>query len=129
MTIVKVEGVKQNGMVRSITMDKRVLIIDDERDFGFLMTEFFLKKGCKVFIAYSIAEGMKILENERPDFVFLDNSLPDGFGWREAEFILEKYPHARLILISTLEVPHTSSPAFNVLYKPLINDELRRLFG
>jgi DNA-binding response OmpR family regulator len=117
-------------MIRSTTMnDKRILIIDDEKDFGFLMTEFFLKKGCKVSIAYSIAEGMKILENEKPDYIFLDNSLPDGFGWREAEFILGNYPQARLILISTLEAPHTSSPSFNVLYKPLINEELHRLFG
>ena len=106
-----------------------ILIIDDERDFGFLMSEFFLKKGCKVSIAYSIAEGLKILESEKPDYVFLDNSLPDGFGWREAEFILGNYPDARLILISTLEVPYTSSSSFNVLYKPLINEELRRLFG
>lgn len=109
--------------------NKKVLVIDDEEDFGFLMTEFFSKKGFKVFLASSIAKGLEILERENPDFAFLDNNLPDGFGWSETEFILMNYPHTRLNLVSTQEVPKTSVSSFQILYKPFIKDELNRIFN
>jgi DNA-binding NtrC family response regulator len=108
---------------------KKVLIIDDEEDFGFLMTEFFSKKGYQVFVASSIATGLKILESENPDFIFLDNNLPDGFGWSKTEFILINYPHTRLNLISAMEVPKTSASSFGILYKPSIQDELKKIFN
>jgi DNA-binding response OmpR family regulator len=97
-------------MVRATMKDKRVLIIDDEIDFGFLMTDFFSRRGGKVFIANSIKDGLRVLENEKPDLIFLDNNLPDGFGWGKTEYILGNYPNAQLILI-VRSVPKTSSPS------------------
>ena len=108
---------------------KKVLVIDDEEDFGVLMTEFFSKRGYQVFIAPSIAQGLQILESENPDFIFLDNNLPDGLGWGEAEFILMNYPNTRLNLMSAMEVPKTSASSFNILYKPFITDELNKIFN
>jgi DNA-binding response OmpR family regulator len=107
---------------------KKVLIIDDEEDFGFLMTDFFTKKGYQVFVAPSIAKGMEILKSENPDFIFLDNNLPDGCGWSETEFILMNYPNTRLNLISALDVPKTSASSFQIMYKPFIKDELNKIF-
>lgn len=109
--------------------NKKVLIIDDEEDFSFLMTEFFSRKGFTVFIASSIAKGLEILERENPDFTFLDNNLPDGFGWGETAFILLNYPHTKLNLVSAQEVPKTSVSSFQILYKPYITDELNRIFN
>ncbi len=109
--------------------NKKILIVDDERDFGVLMTSFFLKKKFHVFVAYSIADGMDILEKEKPDFIFLDNNLPDGLGWEKTEFILHYYPQTQLHLISALAVPKTSSLSFHILYKPTIQEELIKLFG
>jgi len=106
---------------------KKVLIIDDEEDFGFLMMDFFSKKGYKVFVASSLAQGLKILEDEHPELIFLDNNLPDGLGWSETEFILMNYPNTRLNLISALDVPKTSASSFTILYKPFIQDELSKL--
>lgn len=108
---------------------KKVLVIDDEEDFGFLMSEYFSTKGYSTFIASSIAEGLQILENENPDFIFLDNNLPDGLGWGATEFILMNYPKTQLNLISAMEVPKTSASSFNILYKPTIKDELNKIFN
>lgn len=108
---------------------KKVLIIDDEEDFRFLMSEYFSKKGFTILIASSIAEGLQLLESENPDFIFLDNNLPDGFGWGEAEYILMNYPNTQLNLISAMEVPKTSASSFNILYKPTIKDELNKIFN
>jgi len=108
---------------------KKVLVIDDEEDFGLLMRNYFTKKKYQVFVAHSIADGLKLLEEEKPDLIFLDNNLPDGLGWGKTEFILMNYPNTQLNLISALDVPKTSSSSFRILHKPFMSDELTKMFG
>ena len=107
---------------------KGVLIVDDEADFRLLMKDFFGNNGYAVFLADSLSTGLEMLQREKPDIVLLDNILPDGLGWSKVEFILSNYPKTQLILVSALEVPKTSSSSFSILYKPLIKDELRKMF-
>ncbi len=104
------------------------MIIDDEPDFGFLMKTFFNKRGFDVLIANSLAKGLQLLKEEHPDYIFLDNNLPDGLGWGKTDFILANYPSVNLNLISALEVPKTSNSSFRILYKPFIKDELVKMF-
>ena len=107
---------------------KRVLIVDDEADFRLLIKDFFDRKGCIVFLANSLTAGLEMLQLEKPDVLLLDNMLPDGLGWSKTEFILANYPKTQLILITAMEVPKTSSSSFNIFYKPIIKDELRKMF-
>jgi DNA-binding response OmpR family regulator len=107
---------------------KKVLIIDDEEDFGFLMKRFFSQKNFEVFVAYTIADGMKILDEQKPDIIFLDNNLPDGYGWDKTEFILTTYPQTQLNLISALNVPKTSASSFRILEKQMLLKELPKMF-
>ena len=109
--------------------NKKVLIIDDEEDLGVLLKHFFTVKKIDVYVARTIAEGMKLLEEEKPDFIFLDNNLPDGLGWGKTEYILVNYPQTQLNLISGLDVPKTSSSSFRILEKPLLWEELTKMFG
>lgn len=106
-----------------------VLIIDDEQDFGLLMERYFSSKNFDVFVAMTITEGIKIFDEIHPDVVFLDNNLPDGFGWGKADYILQKHPTTKLHLISALDVPKTSASCFTILEKPLIWEELNKMFG
>ena len=110
-------------------VNKKILIIDDETDFGFLMKSFFSSRHHVVFIAQTLAEGMRTLEDEKPDYIFLDNHLPDGCGWGKTEFILDNYPHVHLNLISAMDVPKTSASSFRILFKPTMHDELTKIFG
>ena len=120
-------------MTRAVTVStpmnaKKVLVIDDEVDFGILMKNFLSPKKYEVYVAHTIAEGMKLLDDVRPDVIFLDNQLPDGFGWGKTEFILLNYPHSALNLISALDVPVTSASGFRILHKPMLKEELVRMF-
>jgi DNA-binding response OmpR family regulator len=108
--------------------NRKVLIIDDEEDFGMLMKRFFSQKNYDVFVAYNIADGMKLLEEHRPDVIFLDNNLPDGYGWDKTDFILTTYPQIQLNLISALNVPKTSASAFRILEKQMLLKELPKMF-
>jgi DNA-binding response OmpR family regulator len=112
-----------------IYMKKRkVLIIDDEEDFGMLMKRFFSQKNYEVYVAYTISDGLKLLDEHLPDIIFLDNNLPDGYGWDKTDYILTTYPQTQLNLISALNVPKTSSSSFRILEKQMLLKELPKMF-
>ena len=109
--------------------NRKVLIIDDEKDFGMLMSRFFSERKFDVYMAYTISEGMKVLEEQKPDIIFLDNILPYGYGWDKTEFILSNYPQTQLNLISALNVPKTSASTFRIIEKQLLLKELPKMFA
>lgn len=106
---------------------KKILVIDDEKDFQILMQSFFTTNGHQVFVAGTIKEGLLILDEEHPDFLFLDNKLPDGLGWESTEYILKNYPKVELNLISANDVPRTITSSFRIFEKPVQFDELKKL--
>ncbi|CAN5375166.1 hypothetical protein BH11BAC2_BH11BAC2_06980 [soil metagenome] len=103
---------------------KKVLLIDDDEDFGMLMKKLLTDENYNFFVAHTLADGLLLLEKEKPDFVFLDNILPDGLGWEKMEYILVHYPNTQLNLLSALSVPKTSASTFRILEKPLTQLEL-----
>ena len=107
--------------------NKKMLVIDDEKDFGFLMKSFFSTQMYDVYIAYTLAQGMKMLEEEKPDVIFLDNNLPDGLGWGKTDYIIMNHPQAQLNLISALSVPRACNSSFRILQKPLQFEELQKI--
>lgn len=103
---------------------KKILLIDDDKDFGILMKKMLINENFDFLMAHTIKEGMLLFEIENPEIVFLDNILPDGLGWEKTEYILHNYPQTQLILLSGLSVPKTSSSTFRILEKPLTRSEL-----
>jgi two-component system, OmpR family, response regulator len=81
-------------------MGAKVLIIDDERDTCTLLRKFLTRLGYKVFTASTLQTGLTMVDNVIPDIVFLDNNLPDGFGWEHISVIQKALPKARINLIS-----------------------------
>jgi len=106
---------------------RKVLVIDDEEDFGLLLKIFLEKKKCNVVVTKTIAEGLKVLAEFEPDFIFLDNNLPDGSGWEKAAFIRQRYPASRLNLISGYKMHTTPALAHRVFEKPLSLYELESI--
>jgi two-component system OmpR family response regulator len=98
-------------------MKKKILIIDDEYDSCLLLKTYLVSKNFDVDMAYTLNEGLKKLGNSHPDILFLDNNLPDGFGWEKAPQISVDYPFMKINLISAFQ------PANSLLSK--INKNLR----
>ena len=88
---------------------KKIVIIDDEEDLCHLMKTYFLELNHDVFLANTLGSGLTLIKEVLPDVVFIDNNLPDGFGWGKTEYILHNYPKTQLNLISALDVPKTSA--------------------
>ncbi|MDZ4667425.1 MAG: response regulator [bacterium] len=102
---------------------KKILLVDNDKDCGILLKELLINENFKFLIASTLTEGMLLLEKENPEFVFLDNILPDGLGWEKTEYILHNYPKTQLNLLGGFNVPKTSALTFRILEKPLTSDE------
>jgi DNA-binding NtrC family response regulator len=112
-------------------MKQRILIIDDEKDFCMIMKNYFMRKGYEASYAGTLKEGLAYLKEIRPDILFLDNNLPDGYGWDCAEEIVELIPQIRVYLVSA----HRNNSTFSyrsenvVLWeKPISLSTLDKIF-
>ena len=61
-------------------MRKKILIIDDERDFGALLKLSLQENGFDVIIAEDGKSGLEKAKYERPDLIILDLGLPGLSG-------------------------------------------------
>jgi DNA-binding response OmpR family regulator len=101
-------------------MSRSILIIDDEVDLCTVISSYLGRRNYRVDCAHSLAEGMNKLDTIHPDVLLLDNNLPDGLGWVEAEKIHHKYPHMRITLFSANDaLPNVVPAVFTKLQKPI----------
>jgi DNA-binding response OmpR family regulator len=100
----------------------KVLIIDDELDYCLIMKSYFKKRHYDAFTAYTIRDGLHLIDDLKPDIIFLDNNLPDGQGWPHVSSLVEKFPQLRIYLVSAYHQKkdfHSPSPNVVVWEKPL----------
>jgi len=97
-------------------------MIDDEVDYCQIMKNFFTKRNYDVYIAYTLNEGLNLLDTVRPDILFLDNNLPDGQGFTYVDSIVEKNPQTKVYMVSAYYKKSDivyNSPNIIVWEKPL----------
>ncbi|MBV9986272.1 MAG: response regulator [Chitinophagaceae bacterium] len=101
---------------------KRVLIVDDEVDLCLLIKNYLSRKNYEVYTAHTLSDGFRKLETIVPDVLLLDNNLPDGMGWKEAENIHRRFPNLVITLLSAYQTPkdfNKDDIPVNVLEKPV----------
>jgi len=108
----------------------KVLIIDDEKDLCLLIKAYLSRKNCDVHTAYTLADGLSQVDQFLPDILFLDNNLPDGLGWENAETIIKTHPHIKLHLLSAFNPPQIKEgiPVTRVWEKPISLRDLDSYF-
>ncbi|TMI88966.1 MAG: response regulator [Bacteroidetes bacterium] len=77
------------------------MIVDDETDICYLLSNILKQKNIQTVFAGSLAEADKMLQS--PDYfyyVFLDNHLPDGLGINQIKRWKERFPSIHLIMIT-----------------------------
>ena len=82
--------------------DRKALIVDDEADICFLLSNILKQKNIQTSFAGSLAEANRMLQCS-PNFfyyIFLDNHLPDGLGINQIKQWKEKFPFIQLIMIT-----------------------------
>lgn len=79
---------------------KKVLIVDDEEDFCYLLKSYLEKKSFQVKVCHNLFDGMNKVQNYKPDYLFMDNNLPDGFGWDKIPKLIPEYPNIFVVMMS-----------------------------
>ena len=84
---------------------KRILIVDDDEDIVDSLTVMLESEGYEVIAARSGEQGMKLIEEQRPDLILLDvmmEKLTTGF---HIAYELRRHPQHRsipIIIISSI---------------------------
>jgi two-component system OmpR family response regulator len=112
----------------------RMLIVDDEKDLCYLLAGMMGKK-MDVQIAHSLSGARQHVNDYLPDFLFLDNNLPDGRGIDSIADLRKKLPSARIVMMTSdttndLEKKARSFGADYFLYKPFSRETVKSIvFG
>lgn len=79
--------------------DRKVLIIDDDKQISKILRDYFKFENFEVILAYDGKEGLKKVKNSEPDIVILDIMLPGMEGWDVCKRI-RQYSNIPIIMLS-----------------------------
>ncbi|UAY53349.1 response regulator [Ferruginibacter albus] len=82
---------------------KQALIIDDEIDICYLLSSILKNKSISAKYVNTLSEASEALQGNAPDFVFLDNHLPDGTGLNYISHIKKHSPDSKIIMITAYD--------------------------
>lgn len=78
---------------------KKILIIDDERDYAEILKERLQFKGYEVEIACDGVSGLKKATEWIPDLILLDIMMPEMDGFEAAKLLREADKQARMKIV------------------------------
>lgn len=90
-------------------INKKVLIVEDDKDFLWILRQSFKNQDIEIVYAEDGQEGLNIAEKEKPDLIIIDIMLPKMNGVEMAKKIKEKGIKAQMIFLTNLnDVKHIS---------------------
>jgi len=81
-------------------MTKRILVVEDNPDNRTLITDVLASMNYEVIVAEDGEEGTQKAEEEVPDLILLDLSLPKMDGWTAARTIKQNAALAHIPIIA-----------------------------
>ena len=84
---------------------KKVLIVEDDKDFLWLLRQSFNDKDLLVVYALDGQEGLEAAKKENPDLILIDILLPKMNGIEMAKKIKENGINAQIIFLTNLNDP------------------------
>jgi CheY-like chemotaxis protein len=124
-------------------MSKRVLVVEDDKDFSALIEAVLLPHGYQVVVAHNCDDGFEKLHEWPPDLVTLDLQMPKGQRQSGLHFyrrirssdavrdipvvvitgVMRDDPDMRNLVKAFLEADHVAPPDAYI-HKPFENEEL-----
>ena len=78
----------------------KLLIVDDEPGIVEAIKDFFEEEGHKVHTADSAEDGVRLVQDLKPDLLLVDMKLPDGSGLRVLIAAKKSSPKTKTIVIT-----------------------------
>jgi DNA-binding response OmpR family regulator len=106
------------------------LIIDDENDICFLLSNILRKNDLKVNYVHSLAEGIASLKLIEPNVLFLDNYLPDGYGMDFLTYVKREHAATKIVMVTAHDTPEDRKNALQsganiFIAKPFTPDQIK----
>lgn len=92
-------------------INKKILIVEDDKSFLWILRQSFSSEGFSVVFAQDGEEGLKMAEDEKPDLIVLDIMLPKMDGITMAKKLKEKGIKTQIIFLTNLNDPEHISEA------------------
>lgn len=90
-------------------INKKILIVEDDKDFLLILKTKFESEGFSVFCAEDGEEAVAIAEEEKPDLVLSDVLMPKMDGLEMAKKIRETNKDVKIVFLTNIkEVDYTS---------------------
>jgi DNA-binding response OmpR family regulator len=83
-----------------MAIELTALVIEDECTIGLLLKHVLKERGINTFQVISLKEARNIMKELNPDFIFVDNDLPDGSGFSTIPSMHQKCPDAQIIAMT-----------------------------
>ncbi|HNV23429.1 MAG TPA: response regulator [Candidatus Omnitrophota bacterium] len=92
-------------MIAMIGQGLKMVVLDDEKDIGHFIKEFFTRRGFDVHTALTARSAMGLVKKIKPDIALLDIRLSKGKmdGVDVLKFIKKKQPHCCCVMVSYLD--------------------------
>ncbi|MEX6687061.1 response regulator [Danxiaibacter flavus] len=119
----------RNGMSRT---KKSLLIIEDDRDFATVLSEYASSKNYETVIASNGEEGLSVARKQRPDAIILDMNMPVKNGWDTLKELNsdENLKDIPVHIISGADVDGVpGNSVITYLKKPVANESLDEAFA
>ncbi len=82
----------------------KILLVEDDKSFGYVLTEYMKLKGYSVFWKESISKLMESIANENYDLAILDINLKDGSGYDVANILRKERPEMPFIFLTARDL-------------------------
>lgn len=107
----------------------QALIIDDEVDICILLSHILKNKKIECKQVNSLTDAKEILNDFRPQIVFLDNHLPDGLGVEFVSYVKSVSPGSKIVIVTAHDLElirekALSDGAFDFVSKPFTVDKI-----
>ena len=110
----------------------KLLVVDDEIDILEVTKRFFKKRGIDVSTASDGNEALRLIKDEKPDFVLLDFNLPGMSGVEVLKKTRESQLDTKIIMVTGFETEMVISETKNIgihdcVHKPLDLEKLEKI--
>jgi len=105
--------------------NKKILIVEDDEDFLFILEKMFTSAGFSVATAKDGEAGIEAAKTENPDLILSDVLMPRMDGPAMAEKILELKLPAPIVFLTNVENTDKKNEKFDYLIKSKLHlDEI-----
>jgi DNA-binding response OmpR family regulator len=112
-------------MTKTNKINKKILIVEDDKDFLFILQKRFSSEGLSVITAKDGEEGLSMAEEEKPDLILLDILLPKMDGIAMANKLKESNNNTPIIFLTNVkDVGYTNESIKSGEWEYLIKSDL-----